>query len=190
MSSSSSSGSGARMLPLKSALAVAAMAVATTAVLLHSRPSIRRLFAEETPRVYTSILSWMTPPYLYFVLNAIIICIAASSRFHKQHAHSTDPSGLSPLVEVDVRQPEYASPVLDLQVDDMAIKARAAGEEEVEEEFLTPRSSWSLESPTEYLVDMEKRISSGRLSHRKSLNAGHEGIIAAFNLCVPFMFVV
>ncbi|KAF5728648.1 hypothetical protein HS088_TW21G00797 [Tripterygium wilfordii] len=29
------------------------------------------------------LLSWLKPPYLYFIINGIIIIIAASSRFHK-----------------------------------------------------------------------------------------------------------
>ncbi|KAL1834244.1 hypothetical protein ACET3Z_003895 [Daucus carota] len=37
---------------------------------------------DEIPIVWSSILSWLQPPYLYFVLNAIIIIIAASSKFH------------------------------------------------------------------------------------------------------------
>lgn len=36
----------------------------------------------EIPIIWSSILSWLQPPYLYFVLNAIIIIIAFSSKFH------------------------------------------------------------------------------------------------------------
>lgn len=35
------------------------------------------------PAMWSVILSWMKPPYLYIVINGIIITIAASSRFHQ-----------------------------------------------------------------------------------------------------------
>ncbi|KAK4421254.1 hypothetical protein Salat_2075900 [Sesamum alatum] len=38
---------------------------------------------KEVPVVWSMIVSWLKPPYLYIVINGIIITIAASSRFHE-----------------------------------------------------------------------------------------------------------
>lgn len=38
----------------------------------------------EVPLVWSSLCSWLTPPYLYFVINGIIITIAASSRLQQK----------------------------------------------------------------------------------------------------------
>ncbi|THU68392.1 hypothetical protein C4D60_Mb08t03420 [Musa balbisiana] len=109
MGSPCTSGSGSRMLFLKAALASAAVVV-TTAVMLHAGPPIRRLLATEAPRAYASLLAWLTPPYLYFVLNAIILSIAAASRFHKPSADSTNRVPVSPA-EMVVHPPDYMLPV-------------------------------------------------------------------------------
>ncbi|CAO2842711.1 unnamed protein product [Amaranthus hypochondriacus] len=39
---------------------------------------------------FSALRSWLQPPYLYFIINAIIITIVASSRFH--HNHHAPPS--------------------------------------------------------------------------------------------------
>ncbi|XP_073005454.1 uncharacterized protein [Typha latifolia] len=62
---------------------MASAMVVLMAVMLHLvGPQIVRFLAGELPRVYAGVVSWLTPPYLYFVINVIIISIAASSRFH------------------------------------------------------------------------------------------------------------
>lgn len=38
------------------------------------------------PALWSIVLSWMRPPYLYIIINGIIITIAASSRFHQSHS--------------------------------------------------------------------------------------------------------
>ncbi|KAL0321209.1 UNVERIFIED_CONTAM: hypothetical protein Sradi_5382400 [Sesamum radiatum] len=38
---------------------------------------------KEVPVMWSIIVSWLKPPYLYIVINGIIITIAASSRFHQ-----------------------------------------------------------------------------------------------------------
>lgn len=63
----------------------------------------------ETPIIWSSILSWLQPPYLYFVLNAIIIIIAASSKFHTKVDDYDQHQQLN-LTKV----PPPASPQLDL----------------------------------------------------------------------------
>ncbi|KAK6154691.1 hypothetical protein DH2020_008939 [Rehmannia glutinosa] len=37
----------------------------------------------KVPIIWSIILSWLKPPYLYIIINGIIITVAASSRFHQ-----------------------------------------------------------------------------------------------------------
>ncbi|GMN50895.1 hypothetical protein TIFTF001_020041 [Ficus carica] len=43
--------------------------------------------ASHVPLLWSSVVSWLRPPYLYVVINGIIIYIAASSLFHHRHDH-------------------------------------------------------------------------------------------------------
>lgn len=71
--------------------------VLSTALLLKlSFPTLLEFFTSGLPEVWNSLLSWLTPPYLYFVINGIIISIAASSKF--QH-------------KVEEEAPEVAAPL-------------------------------------------------------------------------------
>ncbi|KAJ0983659.1 hypothetical protein J5N97_011914 [Dioscorea zingiberensis] len=72
---------------------LASVAVASTAVMLRlSGSSFVGFLSSEVPRMYGSLLSWLTPPYLYFIINGIIISIAASSRFQKAVTEEVDPA--------------------------------------------------------------------------------------------------
>ncbi|KAL3627660.1 hypothetical protein CASFOL_029023 [Castilleja foliolosa] len=59
-------------------LLISAGAVALAVGLRFSVP----IAMNEIPAIWSVILSWLKPPYLYLVINGIIITIAASSRFH------------------------------------------------------------------------------------------------------------
>ncbi|CAD5163165.1 unnamed protein product [Musa acuminata subsp. malaccensis] len=181
MGSPRTSGSGSLMLFLKAALASAAVVV-TTAVMLHAGPPIRRLLATEVPRAYASLVAWLTPPYLYFVLNAIILSIAAASRFHKPSADSTDRVPVSPA-EMVVHPPDYMlvaaaseeyygggeQEAMVLGQEETVVKAEAAGEEEeVEQELVSSRSSWTPDRTASPEFPTEKPLVSVRLGHRKN----------------------
>ncbi|KAL6567446.1 hypothetical protein OROGR_001114 [Orobanche gracilis] len=43
----------------------------------------------EIPEMWSIIMSWLKPPYLYLIINGIIITIAASSRFHQSQSEPT-----------------------------------------------------------------------------------------------------
>ncbi|CAL9165458.1 unnamed protein product [Musa hybrid cultivar] len=105
------------MLSLEAALASAAVVVTAAAMLLHAGPPIQRLLAADVPRAFASLVVWLTPPYLYFVLNAVILCIAASFRFDKPHADSTELAP-SPTPEMVVHLMEYMLPYEEDLVED------------------------------------------------------------------------
>ncbi|KAI3955970.1 hypothetical protein MKW98_006330 [Papaver atlanticum] len=52
-------------------------------ILKLSIPVVLEFMISEVPVFWSSLLSWLTPPYLYVIINGIIITIAASSRFHQ-----------------------------------------------------------------------------------------------------------
>lgn len=64
---------------------------------------------DEIPIIWSSLLSWLQPPYLYFLLNAIILIIAASSKFHPKLDYSDQHHQMN-LTKV----PPPNSPQLDL----------------------------------------------------------------------------
>ncbi|CAL9134804.1 unnamed protein product, partial [Musa textilis] len=159
-------------LSLKAALASAAVVVTAATMLLHAGPPIQRLHAAVVPRSFASLVVWLTPPYLYFVLNAVILCIAASFRFDKPHADSTELAP-SPTPEMIVHLMEYMPPYEEELVEDASStrfvtatteddrggqeaivlgqketvsKAETVGEEqEVGREFVTSSSNFSTE---------------------------------------------
>ncbi|CAI0468423.1 unnamed protein product [Linum tenue] len=65
-----------RILLISTAVLSAGVAVKS------SVPLLRDFSAYRAPELWSSISSWLRPPYLYFVINCIIITIAATSRFH------------------------------------------------------------------------------------------------------------
>ncbi|KAL8460329.1 hypothetical protein ACS0TY_031248 [Phlomoides rotata] len=58
------------------------------------------------PAMWSVILSWMKPPYLYIIINGIIITIAASSRFHQSQP---DPPPNRPEHLISVQTPPAAA---------------------------------------------------------------------------------
>lgn len=162
------SNSSAWVFSLK--VVVASAGVLLTALMLRfSGPSILRFLASELPRMYASLLSWLTPPYLYFVINAIIISIAACSRFQRPAPDGPDPAGSAPSVAnptvvqpseyvppteeymakvAEDVEPEFVAPALygGAEVGGPGVKTMAkdsAEEVEGEEKFVISRSSWS-----------------------------------------------
>lgn len=44
------------------------------------------------PSLFSTLRSWLRPPYLYFIINAIILAIAAISRLHHHNHHNNHPA--------------------------------------------------------------------------------------------------
>lgn len=65
-------------------LALISTGILSIAVALKlSVPLVTDFAVSELPVIYGSFLSWLQPPYLYLVINGIIISIVASSKLHK-----------------------------------------------------------------------------------------------------------
>ncbi|KAK9714752.1 hypothetical protein RND81_06G117200 [Saponaria officinalis] len=79
----------------------------STAILLLSTTLPRLLAAasSELPAILTAVKSWLRPPYLYFIINGIIITIVASSRLHHAHHHA-------PLPESEAHAPAVQNVIL------------------------------------------------------------------------------
>ncbi|KAL6546663.1 hypothetical protein OROMI_022384 [Orobanche minor] len=63
-------------------LLISAGVVSLAVVLRISVP----IAVNEIPAMWSIIMSWLKPPYLYLIINGIIITIAASSRFHQSQS--------------------------------------------------------------------------------------------------------
>ncbi|XP_062160061.1 uncharacterized protein LOC133867344 [Alnus glutinosa] len=63
-------------------------------------PYTVNLSASTLPRLWISLRSWLSPPYIYIVVNFIIITIAASSSFQQypkhHHSNSSSPTNAKP----------------------------------------------------------------------------------------------
>ncbi|CAK9154806.1 unnamed protein product [Ilex paraguariensis] len=57
-------------------------------------PYTAAMVVSTLPSLWVSFRTWLSPPYIYIILNFIIIFIAASSTFHHRNRHS-------PLLDVD-----------------------------------------------------------------------------------------
>ncbi|KAK9089424.1 hypothetical protein Scep_028506 [Stephania cephalantha] len=140
-------------------LLVSALFLSTALILKFSIPPISQsqqlLSSVSIPLLYNSLRSWLTPPYLYFVINGIIIIIVASSRFQltPRHEDAGDPPEKTTPADVphDVAHEDYR---------DVAV---------VKEKESTPPEAVLLINP------LEKPPVSTRFSHRRSATASSEG---------------
>ncbi|CAA0835989.1 Protein of unknown function (DUF761 [Striga hermonthica] len=74
--------------------------------------------ADGIPALWSAAVSWLRPPYLYLIINGIIITIAASSRFQK--SHSEQPPAAQHLISVKT-PPTVSFEPFPAQVDVVAV---------------------------------------------------------------------
>ncbi|XP_039169755.1 uncharacterized protein LOC104445350 [Eucalyptus grandis] len=170
------------------------------------RPLRRRARQRPDPLLWLSLLSWLEPPYIYLVINGIIVTIAASSRLHGNLHEAEEarvvsaaaessgdgvlflpPGGmacLSPVEDVahgesgpaGVPEAEIAERSVDEGGDGRGDRAEA----EEEEEFMISRSAWTPaakgSNAAERLPTPEKPLVSSRFVHRRPSKASPEAL--------------
>ncbi|KAL4388898.1 hypothetical protein GQ457_09G002060 [Hibiscus cannabinus] len=167
-----------------------------------SVPLVLEFSESQAPLLWTTFRSWLKPPYLYVIINGIIITIAASSRFHQNHGD--DQREARSKISVDERpavEHEMKSG-LDFGVAETVAYEQKRGGEEVEtmvfevesnvavvddgyrggDEFVIAKSEWipprrmdSSEIPSDVPFPLEKPPASSRFGHRKPVKASPEG---------------
>ncbi|CAI0407256.1 unnamed protein product [Linum tenue] len=95
-------------------LLVSTAVLSAGVVVKSSVPLVRDFSAYRAPVLWSSISSWLRPPYLYFVINCIIITIAATSRFHHGHGEEEQPRKVEAvaLVRPDFHEVKVSNVVL------------------------------------------------------------------------------
>ncbi|KAJ8761528.1 hypothetical protein K2173_001663 [Erythroxylum novogranatense] len=168
-----------------------------------SVPLVLDFSVSQAPHIWGSLSSWLKPPYLYVVINCIIITIAASSRYHRDHdydeasIHDEEERMPNSKVILSHRSDEFErqSAAVDVACDwkeekcgvleEVSASVEALrDEEEEEDEFVISKSTWippkrtnsyeNLSTPATF-SPAEKPLVSSRFCHRKPLKASPEG---------------
>ncbi|GLT33483.1 hypothetical protein SLA2020_080700 [Shorea laevis] len=67
-----------------------------------SVPLVLDFSVSQAPVLWSSVASWLRPPFLYVIINAIIITIVASSRFHRRDGDNEKADRQMPVQKVTV----------------------------------------------------------------------------------------
>ncbi|KAL2245406.1 UNVERIFIED_CONTAM: hypothetical protein Sindi_2808800 [Sesamum indicum] len=80
-------------------------------MLKFSVPAITDFAVSQVPSIYNGLVSWLRPPYLYLVINCIIITIVASSKLQSRKDEVSLSPPLQPLVVMGQVEPQPAAPL-------------------------------------------------------------------------------
>ncbi|XVF25886.1 hypothetical protein REPUB_Repub13aG0252600 [Reevesia pubescens] len=69
-----------------------------------SVPLVLEFSVSQAPLLWSTLCSWLKPPYLYVIINVIIITIAASSRFHQNNSEKDQTEQMQPRSKISVDQ--------------------------------------------------------------------------------------
>lgn len=178
-------------------MAASAAVLSVALTLRLATPGVADFLAAGVPQIYISVASWLTPPYLYLIINGIIISIAATSRHQKTVVADGQLRAFSEQVDFHVEDADLRADVLDPRTggdENMNLSMKTG----LEEEFVISSSSWSprrreskdpLEKSTGNGLVGDKPLVSTRLSHRRSIKTSPEGSNGIPNFISLFYFV-
>lgn len=165
-------------------------------------PAISHFILTEAPTIWTFLLACFTPPYLYLLLNLIIITILITSKFHfeKNHFPPEESTLLPPepttynaaygvtVPPVQIPTPEQTDYAYEVKTT-LNDETVAEGNDSVayvstpvkttvvkaEEDVVTPILQRKISSNFAFNDENEKPPVSARFSHRKAVRASPEG---------------
>ncbi|KAH0455142.1 hypothetical protein IEQ34_017066 [Dendrobium chrysotoxum] len=163
-------------------VAASAAVLSAALALWLATPSVANFLVAGAPQFYGSVASWLTPPYLYLIVNGIIISIAATSRYQKTVVADGQLPPFSEQANFHVEDADLLAEVQDLRV--LGDESLSEPAEPAKEEFVISSSSWSanmeeskdpLEKSTGKGLLENKPLVSARLGHRRSIKSIPEG---------------
>ncbi|XWS18316.1 hypothetical protein CRYUN_Cryun32bG0033600 [Craigia yunnanensis] len=172
-----------------------------------SVPLVLEFSVCQAPLLWSTFRSWLKPPYLYVIINGIIITIAASSWFHQDNSEKEQMQPRSnisldqrPALEYEMnnsldfgvvepnafvykqkqRREEVETRVYEEETNVAVEDNRDGGDEFAisKSEWIPPRRMDSSEIPSDVLFSPEKPQASSRFGHRKPVKANPEGGLA------------
>nr|GMC70174.1 Leucine zipper protein [Ipomoea batatas] len=168
-----------------SALSLRILLISTTvisaAVMLKiSAPVITDFAVSDVPSIWNAVVSWLRPPYLYLVINCIIVTIVASSKLQSKlddHVSAPPPdTHVQALPQVREIQPpatvfsDLVPSFSDVVLNNQTASTRPEVFSYVSKVESAP-SSWTpltRQESSDYSVSTEKPPASSRFSHRKN----------------------
>ncbi|KAK1424647.1 hypothetical protein QVD17_19981 [Tagetes erecta] len=175
--SSSSSSTNSWLLSLK--LLLITIAVVSIAVTMKLTVP---LMLNTLPSIWSVIITWLKPPYLYVVINAIIITIAATTRF--QHNHQVDyPSPPSSDLTSELSPVSNPMETYDVEtVEPMVVYERKLSDLDLKTVMVPEFDSLPPVKTIQPEIDFpvkEKQLVASRFAHnRKPVKANPEGVRA------------
>ncbi|XP_012070655.1 uncharacterized protein LOC105632812 isoform X2 [Jatropha curcas] len=174
---------GSFVLSLK--VALMSTAVLSVAVVLKlSVPLVTDFAVSELPVMYASFLAWLRPPYLYLVINGIIISIVASSKLLLQTPEESKKPEIIPQPLPRVAPMKVSGVVLSsgLEYQDLNVTGMVMDDKEVtvvngrDEVVSLSKSAQPLErsDSVELLAERQKPLVSARFGLKKSVKSSPE----------------
>ncbi|KAJ8761621.1 hypothetical protein K2173_004397 [Erythroxylum novogranatense] len=155
------------------ALLISAGILFVALLLKVSVPLVLDFSAAQVPNIWSSLSSWLKPPYIYVIINCIIITIAASSRLFQTHDARTDEMPTSKMksmhhlneLEYPVKVPaanEAVDCTLHGRGEDkggISFEGMRVDDEEEEEQYVTSKFTWIPSEGTESFENVPTIVS-------------------------------